>query len=57
VSLLRSEARHFQDYLILARKVSAIRIDERVMFFGEKEAQLIQKPDNEFRFHSGLPTF
>jgi len=55
VSLLRSEARHFQDYLSLATKISATNIDERVTFFGEKEAQLIQLPDTEFRFHSGLP--
>jgi len=56
VSLLRSEARHFQDYLALASKISSISIDERVKFFGEKEAVLIQMPDTEFRFHSGLPT-
>jgi tRNA-(ms[2]io[6]A)-hydroxylase len=54
-SLLRSEARHFQDYLTLATKVSTTSIDERITFFGEKEAQLIQIPDKEFRFHSGLP--
>ena len=55
VSLLRSEARHFQDYLTLATKVSATNIDDRVTFFGEKEAKLIQMPDTEFRFHSGAP--
>jgi tRNA-(ms[2]io[6]A)-hydroxylase len=41
VSLLRSEARHFQNYLFLATNVSATSIDERVVFFGEKEAKLI----------------
>lgn len=55
VSLLRSEARHFQDYLALAMKVSTTSFDERVTFFGEKEAKLIQMPDTELRFHSGLP--
>jgi tRNA-(ms[2]io[6]A)-hydroxylase len=55
ISLLRSEARHFQDYLSLATKVSETNIDERVTFFGEKEAKLIQMPDTEFRFHSGAP--
>lgn len=55
VSLLRSEARHFQDYLSLATKISATNIDERVEFFGEKEAKLIQTADTEFRFHSGAP--
>jgi tRNA-(ms[2]io[6]A)-hydroxylase len=53
VSLLRSEARHFQDYLSLATKVSTTSIDERVEFFGKKEAELISNPDQEFRFHSG----
>jgi tRNA-(ms[2]io[6]A)-hydroxylase len=53
VSLLRSEARHFQDYLTLASKVSPVCIDERVKFFGEKEAKLIQTPDQILRFHSG----
>jgi tRNA-(ms[2]io[6]A)-hydroxylase len=54
--LLRSEARHFQDYLTLATQVSETSIDERVTFFGEKEAKLIQMQDSEFRFHSGLPS-
>lgn len=56
VSLLRSEARHFQDYLSLATTISSDPIDERVTFFGDKEAKLIQAQDTEFRFHSGLPT-
>ena len=55
-SLLRSEARHFQDYLTLATKVSGTSIDERVNFFGEKEVKLIQMPDKKFRFHSGSPS-
>jgi tRNA-(ms[2]io[6]A)-hydroxylase len=54
-SLLRSEASHFQDYLSLATKVSETSIDERVRFFGEKETQLIQASDTEFRFHNGAP--
>ncbi|GAB3290504.1 tRNA isopentenyl-2-thiomethyl-A-37 hydroxylase MiaE [Pseudidiomarina andamanensis] len=53
MSLLRSEARHFQDYLELAEQLVGHSIDERVKFFGEIEAQLIQSPDTEFRFHSG----
>ena len=56
VSLLRSEARHFQDYLSLATTVSSVCIDERVKVFGEKESMLIQTQDTEFRFHSGVPT-
>ena len=53
ISLLRSEARHFQDYLSLAQKISATDIDERIGFFSEKEAVLIDSADTEFRFHSG----
>lgn len=53
VSLLRSEARHFQDYLSLAEKVHGDCVQQRVQFFGETEAALIQQPDTVFRFHSG----
>ncbi|KEY57524.1 tRNA-(ms[2]io[6]A)-hydroxylase [Serratia sp. DD3] len=56
VSLLRSEARHYQDYLTLAQQVAGGDISERVDYFGRIEAQLIQSPDTEFRFHSGVPT-
>ncbi|OYD26047.1 tRNA isopentenyl-2-thiomethyl-A-37 hydroxylase MiaE [Oceanimonas baumannii] len=56
VSLLRSEARHYQDYLTLAQDYAGESIDERVAFFGEQEAALIQAPDPLFRFHSGVPS-
>lgn len=56
-SLLRSEARHFHDYLGLARSLTVEPIAERVAFFAEIEAELITSPDPEFRFHSGLPDF
>ncbi|NQZ83565.1 MAG: tRNA-(ms[2]io[6]A)-hydroxylase [Colwellia sp.] len=55
ISLLRSEARHYQDYLTLAQEIADFDISERVKFFGEKEADLIQSPDDDFKFHSGLP--
>lgn len=55
VSLLRSEARHYQDYLALAEKIAKQDIQERVQFFGETEASLIGTEDNQFRFHSGVP--
>ena len=55
LSLLRSEARHYQDYLTLARQVSTTDIAPRVRYFGEVEAMLISTPDAEFRFHSGVP--
>ncbi|WP_039055602.1 tRNA isopentenyl-2-thiomethyl-A-37 hydroxylase MiaE [Enterobacter sp. Bisph1] len=55
LSLLRSEARHYQDYLALAQQISTTDISSRVRFFGEVEAALISTPDTEFRFHSGVP--
>lgn len=57
VSLLRSEARHYQDYLALAEQVAGKDISERVAFFGEVEAELITSPDEDFKFHSGIPSF
>ncbi|QCZ93169.1 tRNA isopentenyl-2-thiomethyl-A-37 hydroxylase MiaE [Salinimonas iocasae] len=55
VSLLRSEARHFEDYLKLARQIANEDISERIAFFGQAEARLITDPDDDFKFHSGLP--
>ncbi|KPH61762.1 tRNA isopentenyl-2-thiomethyl-A-37 hydroxylase MiaE [Pseudoalteromonas porphyrae] len=56
ISLLRSEARHYQDYLTLAQEIADFDITERVAFFGDKEAELIATPDIDFKFHSGVPT-
>ena len=53
VSLLKSEARHYQDYLAMARQYAGEPIDERVAFFAEVEREAILTPDKEFRFHSG----
>ncbi|MBF8999962.1 MULTISPECIES: tRNA isopentenyl-2-thiomethyl-A-37 hydroxylase MiaE [Vibrio] len=55
VSLLRSEARHYQDYLSLAQQISPDDISDRVAYFGRVEADLITTPDSEFKFHSGVP--
>ncbi|MGB2079559.1 MAG: tRNA isopentenyl-2-thiomethyl-A-37 hydroxylase MiaE [Vibrio sp.] len=55
ISLLRSEARHYQDYLTLAEQVAGQDISERVAYFAQVEAELITSDDNEFRFHSGSP--
>ncbi len=54
-SLVKSEGRHYEDYLMLARYLSSESIDKRVDFFAECEAQLIVTPDTAFRFHSGVP--
>ena len=54
--LLKSESRHFEDYLALAQSLSEDNIDERVAFFKAVESELIKSPDTELRFHSGEPT-
>ena len=55
ISLLRSEARHYQDYLTLATEIAGKDITERVTYFGEVEAELISSSDDDFKFHSGIP--
>ncbi len=57
ISLLRSEARHYQDYLTLAAQISPKDIAPRVRAIGAAEARLISEPDAELRFHSGVPAF
>lgn len=52
-SLLKSEARHYQDYLKLAVQANGAPVDERVGEFLAIERELIETPDSEFRFHSG----
>ena len=57
-SLLKSEARHYKDYLALARQVTCeSMLNERMNTFGSLEREIIESPDHEFRFHSGpVPT-
>jgi len=55
-SLIKSEARHFEDYLALAELYSDKPVAERIKALLEAEQQLIESPDNEFRFHSGIPS-
>ncbi|MDU9401940.1 tRNA isopentenyl-2-thiomethyl-A-37 hydroxylase MiaE [Pseudomonas sp. zfem004] len=54
--LLKSEARHYQGYLKLAHvygdEAEIARVVEQVR---EAEAELISSPDQEMRFHSGIP--
>ena len=53
-SLLKSEARHYQDYLRLAEVAAGdVGVDGRVAEIASRERQLIEAPDTEFRFHSG----
>ena len=54
--LLASESRHFRAYLSAAERASGGRdISGRVAEFRAREAELIEVPDTEFRFHSGPP--
>lgn len=55
-SLLKSESRHFKDYLQLAKEASsAPEVEERLEVLLEAERGLIEEVDSEFRFHSGPP--
>ena len=54
-SLLRSEGRHYQDYLGLARQYASADISQRIDELRAAERDLILTPDTEFRFHSGVP--
>lgn len=56
--LLASEARHFENYLAFARKECNVDEQEYAARLAElkaAEAQLINEPDEQFRFHSGPP--
>jgi tRNA-(ms[2]io[6]A)-hydroxylase len=54
-TLERSEARHFELYVNLARAEAPDRWQERLVTLAEREAQLATEADPEFRFHSGPP--
>ena len=61
--LLKSESRHFEDYLALALDVAKTEklknpqedIQSRIEHIREVEKNLILSPDEMFRFHSGVP--
>ncbi len=57
--LLDSEARHFEHYLDFAKSECGLgddEFDQRLDELKALEADLITTPDNQFRFHSGIPT-
>jgi tRNA-(ms[2]io[6]A)-hydroxylase len=54
-SLLKSEARHFQDYLSLASRYSEEPIEPHIARLRALENTLILESDDDFRFHSGKP--
>ena len=51
-----AEARHFRLYLGMAERYGAGDVSERIEMFRDAEAELINSEDEEFRFHSGVPT-
>jgi tRNA 2-(methylsulfanyl)-N6-isopentenyladenosine37 hydroxylase len=53
--LLKSESRHFEDYLDLARRYAEEDIAPHIERFAVIEQALVESPDSEFRFHSGIP--
>lgn len=61
--LLKSESRHYEDYLTLALDVAKTAkmkdpqedIQGRIEHIREVEKNLILEPDRLFRFHSGVP--
>ena len=53
--LLKSESRHFKDFLALASQYADEDITPRLKIFADKEEQLITSPDKDFRFLSGTP--
>ena len=61
--LLKSESRHYEDYLTLALDVAKTAklkdpeedIQQRIELIREVEKDLILTPDKTFRFHSGVP--
>lgn len=56
ISLLKSESRHFADYISLAKNLEdAGVVQDRLALFRSLEKELIESEDTEIRFHSGVP--
>ena len=56
ISLLKSESRHFADYISLAKNLEDARVvEDRLASFRSVEKELIESEDTELRFHSGVP--
>ena len=57
--LLASEARHFEHYIAFAKtecNIAESELESRLDELKTLEAKLIAEPDEQFRFHSGVPT-
>jgi tRNA 2-(methylsulfanyl)-N6-isopentenyladenosine37 hydroxylase len=57
--LVEAEARHFGNYLALARRYAddglGATLEERIAVFLDRDRDLVLTADPQFRFHSGLP--
>lgn len=53
--LLASEARHFKTYIGYARQLAQKDVQPRIDHFVALDNELISMPDQQFRFHSGVP--
>ncbi|MEX0619288.1 MAG: tRNA-(ms[2]io[6]A)-hydroxylase [Pseudohongiellaceae bacterium] len=53
--LLRSETRHFKDYLDLAGMYAEEDLAPRIACFAAEERTLVLNSDEQLRFHSGVP--
>jgi tRNA-(ms[2]io[6]A)-hydroxylase len=54
-TLVKAEARHFEDYLRLAHHFGDTDVEQRIQMFLDVENTLISSVDTVFRFHSGIP--
>ena len=52
--LLASEARHNQHYIDFAYGFATEDLQPRIDLFAKVECELIESPDELFRFHSGV---
>ena len=53
-SLMKSEARHYSDYLRLADSLAGgAHLTDRLDYFRGLEVELVESADTQFRFHSG----
>jgi tRNA-(ms[2]io[6]A)-hydroxylase len=50
-----SEARHCHDYLVLAQRYDDGSLEVQLDRFLDRDRQLIEGPDTQFRCHSGVP--
>lgn len=53
--LVKSESRHFHDYLALAEKYAESGLREKLEYFSNIERDLVLTEDRQLRFHSGVP--